>query len=85
MITVATESELIEAVRDLDASSEPVLVLGGGSNVLVGDGGFEGTVLKIYPWHYGGDRGMLGAVITVQPANHGTPWCDTPSSAAGAA
>ena len=34
MITVATEAELIEAVRDLDASAEPVLVLGGGSNVL---------------------------------------------------
>jgi UDP-N-acetylmuramate dehydrogenase len=72
MITVATESELIEAVRDLDASAEPVLVLGGGSNVLVGDGGFEGTVLKITT------RGITeeiaacsGAVITVAA---GEPW-----------
>ena len=72
MITVATESELIEGVRDLDASSEPVLVLGGGSNVLVGDGGFEGTVLKITT------RGITeeiaacsGAVITVAA---GEPW-----------
>jgi UDP-N-acetylmuramate dehydrogenase len=72
MITVATESELIEAVRDLDASAEPVLVLGGGSNVLVGDGGFEGTVLKITT------RGIReeiaacsGAVITVAA---GEPW-----------
>ena len=72
MITVATEAELIEAVRDLDASAEPVLVLGGGSNVLVGDGGFEGTVLKITT------RGITeeiaacsGAVITVAA---GEPW-----------
>ena len=47
MITVETESELVEAVRDLDASGQPVLVLGGGSNLLISDGGFDGTVVKI--------------------------------------
>ena len=36
MITVETEAELVEAVADLDANAEPLLVLGGGSNVLVG-------------------------------------------------
>ncbi len=72
MIEGETEAELVEAVRDLDASSEPVLVLGGGSNVLIGDAGFDGTVVKITT------RGILedtaacsGAVITVAA---GEPW-----------
>jgi UDP-N-acetylmuramate dehydrogenase len=72
MIEGETEAELVEAVRDLDASAEPVLVLGGGSNVLIGDAGFDGTVVKITT------RGILedtaacsGAVITVAA---GEPW-----------
>jgi UDP-N-acetylmuramate dehydrogenase len=36
MLTVETEPELIEVVRHLDAAGEPVLILGGGSNVLIG-------------------------------------------------
>lgn len=43
----ATETELVACVRELDASGEPVLVLGGGSNVLVGDDGFDGTVVRV--------------------------------------
>ena len=34
-------------VRALDAAGEPVLVLGGGSNLLVGDAGFDGTVVLV--------------------------------------
>jgi UDP-N-acetylmuramate dehydrogenase len=72
MITVETESELVEAVRDLDASGEPVLVLGGGSNVLVGDAGFAGTVLKITTRGITEDTAACsGAVITVAA---GEPW-----------
>jgi len=39
--------ELVEAVRTADAAGEPVLVLGGGSNLVVGDAGFDGTVIKV--------------------------------------
>ena len=42
----ATEAELIEAVRGADAEGVPLLVLGGGSNLLVGDAGFDGLVLR---------------------------------------
>ncbi|MFL5846461.1 MAG: UDP-N-acetylmuramate dehydrogenase [Solirubrobacteraceae bacterium] len=42
-----TEAELVAAVRDADASGEPLLVLGGGSNVVVADEGFPGTVLRV--------------------------------------
>ena len=42
-----TEAELIEAVSAADAAGEPVLVLGGGSNVVVADEGFAGTVVEV--------------------------------------
>ena len=42
-----TESELIEAVSAADSAGEPVLIIGGGSNVLVGDGGFAGTAIRV--------------------------------------
>ncbi len=44
---VTAESELIDAVRAADADSMPLLLLGGGSNVLVGDEGFDGLVVEI--------------------------------------
>lgn len=47
LLEVTTEAELIAVVGELDAAGEPVLVLGGGSNVLIGDDGFGGTVVKV--------------------------------------
>lgn len=42
-----TEAELIELVGSADAAGEPVLILGGGSNLLIADEGFEGTVIQL--------------------------------------
>lgn len=42
-----TEAEIIEAVRTADADEEPLLIVGGGSNLLVADAGFDGTVLRV--------------------------------------
>lgn len=47
VIEVVTEEELIAVVRRLDAAGEPVLLLGGGSNVVISDEGFAGTVVLI--------------------------------------
>ena len=47
LVTVQTEAELIETVREADAVKEPVLLLSGGSNLVVGDEGFRGTVVRI--------------------------------------
>ncbi|MFI6828728.1 UDP-N-acetylmuramate dehydrogenase [Kribbella sp. NPDC050241] len=47
LVEVSTEDDLITAVRDADAAGEPVLLLSGGSNVVIGDDGFRGTVVKI--------------------------------------
>ncbi len=47
LVTAFDEASLVEVVREVDAHGEPLLVLGGGSNVVLPDAGFEGTVLRI--------------------------------------
>ena len=47
LVTATTTAELIEAVRDADNAAQPVLVLSGGSNVVVADAGFRGTVVRV--------------------------------------
>jgi UDP-N-acetylmuramate dehydrogenase len=47
LIHAKSESELVDAVKSADASGEPVLIIGGGSNVLIGDQGFDGTVIRV--------------------------------------
>ena len=42
-----TEDQLVDAVRAADDAGNPLLVLAGGSNLLVADDGFAGTVVKI--------------------------------------
>ncbi len=42
-----TEHEIVAAVRDADLAGEPVLLLGGGSNLVVADAGFPGTVVRL--------------------------------------
>jgi UDP-N-acetylmuramate dehydrogenase len=46
-VEARTEAEIIDAVRSADAAGEPVLIIGGGSNLLISDDGFPGTVVKI--------------------------------------
>ena len=47
VIHARTEEELVAIVKECDESNEALLILGGGSNVLVGDLGFDGTVLIV--------------------------------------
>jgi UDP-N-acetylmuramate dehydrogenase len=47
LVDVTTEDELISAVRECDERGGPVLVLGGGSNLVVADDGFPGTVVRV--------------------------------------
>jgi UDP-N-acetylmuramate dehydrogenase len=42
-----TAGDLIAAARAVDASGKPLFVLGGGSNLVVCDEGFPGTVLRV--------------------------------------
>lgn len=45
--SVASEEELLEAVRFTDDKGVPFFVFGGGSNLLVSDKGFSGLVIRI--------------------------------------
>lgn len=46
-LEASSEAEIIDAVRSTDAAGEKLLIVGGGSNLLVADAGYPGTVLKI--------------------------------------
>ncbi len=45
--TAETEAEVIDAVRAADSTGTLLLVLGGGTNVVIDDGGFPGDVLLV--------------------------------------
>jgi UDP-N-acetylmuramate dehydrogenase len=47
LVTATTDEEVTEAVRAADADGTPLLVVGGGSNLVVADEGFDGTALRI--------------------------------------
>ncbi|MEV0979089.1 UDP-N-acetylmuramate dehydrogenase [Streptomyces sp. NPDC049915] len=47
LLTASSDAEVIEAVREADATGTPLLIIGGGSNLLIGDKGFPGTALRI--------------------------------------
>lgn len=46
-VVATTEQELVDTVLEADRQGEPLLVLSGGSNLLVGDEGFDGTVVQV--------------------------------------
>lgn len=46
-VVAETAAEIIDIVRTADERGEPLLLLGGGSNVVVADEGFPGTVLQV--------------------------------------
>ena len=45
--TATSAAELVEAVTALDGAAEPLLLVAGGSNLLVADEGFDGTVVRV--------------------------------------
>lgn len=47
LLSPATQAELVQQALDTWASGEPWLLLGGGSNLLVADEGFDGTVIRV--------------------------------------
>lgn len=70
-VRAESAGEVLDALRWADAKSVPVLVLGGGSNVLIADEGFEGLVIRLDL------RGVSvenhGESVTVRVAA-GEPW-----------
>jgi UDP-N-acetylmuramate dehydrogenase len=46
-VVATTADEVVTSVREADEAGMPVLVLGGGSNLLVADEGFDGRVVEV--------------------------------------
>nr|MBA2517804.1 FAD-binding protein [Solirubrobacterales bacterium] len=67
LVKAHTEAELVEAVRNADSAGEKLLVLAGGSNVVVADAGWPGTVVLVAS--HGVKR--AGSRLSVQA---GEPW-----------
>jgi UDP-N-acetylmuramate dehydrogenase len=67
--------DLVEAVRSADADGEPLLVLGGGSNLVIADEGFAGAAVRVATTGCGYDRLGDGQVqLTVEA---GMDWDET--------
>jgi UDP-N-acetylmuramate dehydrogenase len=47
VVSASSTEELVELVRTADAAGEPVLLVGGGSNLVVADDGWDGLVILI--------------------------------------
>ncbi|MDT0214252.1 UDP-N-acetylmuramate dehydrogenase [Rothia sp. ARF10] len=47
LVVAETIDEVVDTVRQVDDADEPLLVVGGGSNLVIADAGFPGTVLKV--------------------------------------
>ncbi|MEH0842673.1 UDP-N-acetylmuramate dehydrogenase [Micromonospora sp. CPCC 205711] len=72
--TATSADEMVQKVREAQRRDEPVLVLAGGSNVVVGDEGFPGTVVLVR------SRGLRvvaedATTVTVR-VEAGEPWDD---------
>jgi UDP-N-acetylmuramate dehydrogenase len=72
-VEAVTADELVDEIRMADRRGEPVLVLGGGSNLVISDDGFAGTVVHV------ATRGVdaLGAgVLRAQAGEEWEPFVD---------
>lgn len=71
-VIAETEQQLIDAVRAADDAGEPVLLVAGGSNLVVADAGFDGTVVQVASRGIEVDADACsGAMVTVAA---GEPW-----------
>lgn len=65
-VVARTEAEILDEVKRADDAGEPLLVLSGGSNMLIADEGFDGTVLQIATRGVNGEiSGCGGAVMNI--------------------
>lgn len=70
LLSPTTTDELVRAAREVWAGGEPWLALGGGSNLLIADEGFDGTVIRVLTR---GIEEVGGGPVTLRVAA-GEPW-----------
>jgi UDP-N-acetylmuramate dehydrogenase len=71
LVTATTEDELVDAVREADAAGTPLLLVAGGSNLVVADAGFAGTVVHVATRGIHADTSGERTLLTVAA---GEPW-----------
>ncbi|HEX8767714.1 MAG TPA: UDP-N-acetylmuramate dehydrogenase [Jatrophihabitans sp.] len=67
----ASSDELVRLVAEADAAGEPVLLVGGGSNLVVGDDGWPGVVIRVASGTVSRQDAGDAQLITVAA---GVPW-----------
>lgn len=73
LVEPTTERDLIDAIKAADRDNQPLLMLGGGSNLLASDAAFDGTVVRDARRDISvQDDGMCGGVSVTATA--GVPW-----------
>lgn len=68
-----TAEQLVSVVAEADMNAVPTLILGGGSNVVVADEGFDGLVVKVSTRGVAVSRDGEQAVVTVQAGEDWDP------------
>jgi UDP-N-acetylmuramate dehydrogenase len=66
LVAAFCNDDVVAAVREVDAEKQPLLVLGGGSNLVVSDAGFDGTVLRMATRGRATQRDGARVLVTVQ-------------------
>jgi UDP-N-acetylmuramate dehydrogenase len=80
LVTADAEQDLVEAVRAAEAGGGPLLLIGGGSNLVISDEGFPGTVIHVNTRGIGYAGAGDGTVDVTVAA--GEDWDDVVAAAA---
>jgi UDP-N-acetylmuramate dehydrogenase len=67
LVTARSDEDVVAAVAEADERDEPVLVIGGGSNLVIADEGFPGTAIRV------ATRGVRLSGTSLEVAA-GEPW-----------
>ncbi|WP_051706124.1 UDP-N-acetylmuramate dehydrogenase [Nocardioides aequoreus] len=79
LVVAGDEAALVEAVREADEAGRPVLVVGGGSNLVVADEGVPGRVVVVRSRGLQVESDLCGGAYVEVAA--GEPWDDLVASA----
>jgi len=71
LVAIERAGDVAPAVRDAEARGEAIFVLGGGSNVVIGDAGFPGVVLQMETRGVSAQRADVRSIVDVDA---GEPW-----------
>jgi UDP-N-acetylmuramate dehydrogenase len=72
VVAAASAAAVVDALRSADVAGEPVLLLGGGSNVVIADEGWPGTVVRVTSTGRAVERRDDGSVLLTVEA--GEDW-----------